>query len=67
MLNQQTRENIDADAWLARIERMTLEELAAFQSSVMTEILNGNITPRESRIIDRAVGKRLKAIEQELR
>jgi hypothetical protein len=57
----------DVEARIAQIEQMTLEELAAFQSRVMTEIITGKITPREGRTIDRAVGERLKAIEQELR
>jgi hypothetical protein len=31
-----------------------------------TEVVTGKITPREARTIDYAVGKRLKAIEEEV-
>ena len=65
--NKATNSSVDVDPRIAQIEQMTLEELAAFQSRVMTEIITGKITPREGRTIDRAVGERLKAIEQELR
>jgi len=46
---------------------MTLDQIAAFQSRMLTEITTGRITPREASAIDRALGKRLNAIEQELR
>ncbi|HEY6732592.1 MAG TPA: hypothetical protein VI256_02160 [Roseiarcus sp.] len=52
---------------IAKIEQMTLEEITAFTSRMMTEIITEKVTPREARAIDRAVGKRLKAIEQALR
>jgi hypothetical protein len=55
------------EARLAKIEQMTLEEVTAFTSRMMTEITTGKVTLSEARAIDRAVGKRLKAIEQELR
>jgi hypothetical protein len=55
------------EARIAKIEQMTLEEITAFTSRMMTEIITEKVTPREARAIDRAVGKRLKAIEQELR
>ena len=59
--------NADVEARIAQIERMTLEDLAAFQSRLMTEIVKGNITPRQAKTIDRSVGERLNAIENELR
>jgi hypothetical protein len=34
---------------------------------MMTEIITGKVTPKEARAIDRAVGKRLKVIEQDLK
>jgi hypothetical protein len=55
------------DPRIAKIEQMTLEEITAFTSRMMTEIVTGKVTPKEARAIDRAVGKRLKVIEQDLK
>jgi hypothetical protein len=52
---------------LAKLEQMTLEEITAFTSRMMTEIATGKVTLREARAIDRAIGKRLRTIEQALR
>jgi hypothetical protein len=52
---------------LAQIEQMTLQELAAFQSSMMSAIIKGTMTPKDGNAIARAVGHRLKVVEQELR
>jgi hypothetical protein len=57
----------DLEVRIAQIEQMTLDQIAAFQSRMLTEITTGRITPREASAIDRALGKRLNAIEQELR
>ena len=54
------------DARIGQIDQMTLEELAALSSGMATEVVTGKITPREARTIDYAVGKRLKAIEEEV-
>ena len=59
--------NADVETRIGQIDQMTLEELAAFRAGVMTEIMKGNITSRKARTIDRAVGNRLKVIEQVLR
>jgi hypothetical protein len=55
------------EARIAKIQQMTLEEITAFTSTMMTEIITEKVTPREARAIDRAVRKRLQAIEQALR
>ena len=52
---------------IAEIEGMNLNEVQALTARMMSEILKGDVTTREARAIDRAVGRRLKAIEQELR
>ena len=59
---------LDADVKerIAQIEQMTLEQIAAFQRRILTEITTGRIAPREVSAIDRALRKRLKAIEQAL-
>jgi hypothetical protein len=57
----------DLEVRIAQIEQMTLDQIGAFQSRILTEITTGRITPREASAIDRALRKRLKAIEQELR
>ena len=57
----------DVEARIAQIEQMTLDQIAAFQRRILTEITTGRITPREASALDRALRKRLKAIEQELR
>jgi hypothetical protein len=54
-------------ARIAKIEHMTFEEITVFTSKMMIEIITVKVTPREARAIDRAVGKRAKAIEQEPR
>jgi hypothetical protein len=46
---------------------MTLEDLAGFQSRLMTEIFKGNMTPRQAKTIDHSVGERRNAIENEVR
>jgi hypothetical protein len=46
---------------------MTLDQIAAFQRRILTEITTERIAPREASAIDRALRKRLKAIEKELR
>lgn len=57
----------DLEARIAQIEQMTLDQIAAFQCRILTEITTGRIAPREAGAIDRALRKRLKAIERELR
>ena len=57
----------DVEARIAQIEQMTLEQIAVFQCRILTEITTGSIAAREASAIDRALRKRLKAIEQELR
>ena len=52
---------------LAQIEQMTLDQIAAFQRRIPTEISTRGIAPREASAIDNALRKRLKEIEQELR
>ena len=44
---------------------MTLDQIAAFQRRILTEIYTGRIAPRAASAIDRALRKRLKAIERE--
>jgi hypothetical protein len=60
---------VDADVLvrIAQIEQMTLDQIAVFQRRILTEISTGRIAPGEASAIDRALRKRLKAIEQELR
>ncbi len=55
----------DVEARIAQIEQMTLDQIAAFQCRILTEITTGRIAPREASAIDGALRKRLKAIEQE--
>ena len=52
---------------IAEIEGMNLDEVQALTARMMSEIVKGDVTTREARAIDRAVGRRLKAIEQELK
>ena len=59
--------NADVEARIAQIEQMTLEQIAVFQCRILTEITTGSIAAREASAIDRALRKRLKAIEQDLR
>ena len=59
---------LDADVLerIAQIEQMTLDQIAAFQRRILTEISTRRIVPREASAIDNALRKRLKEIEQEL-
>jgi hypothetical protein len=57
----------DVEARIVQIEQMTLDQIAAFQCRILTEITTGRIAPREASALDRALRKRLKAIERELR
>ena len=68
MRNRKAAEvNADVEARIAQIEQMTLDQIAVFQCRILTDITTGRIAPREASAIDRALRKRLKAIEQELR
>ena len=68
MRNRKAAEvNADLEARIAQIEQMTLDQIAAFQCRILTEITTGRIAPREASALDRALRKRLKAIEQQLR
>jgi hypothetical protein len=68
MRNRKAAEvNADVEARIAQIEQMTLDQIAVFQSRILTDITTGRISPREASAIDRALRKRLNAIEQELR
>lgn len=55
---------ISADA---EIDRADLTEVRKILASVMCDILSGAITTKEGNAISRRAGKRLKAIEDELR
>ena len=57
----------DVEARIVQIEQMTLDQIAAFQCRILTEITTGRIAPREASALDRDLRKRLKAIERELR
>jgi hypothetical protein len=66
MRNRKAAEvNADVEARIAQIEQMTLDQIAAFQCRILTEITTGRIAPREASAIDGALRKRLKAIERE--
>jgi hypothetical protein len=68
MRNRKAAEiNADVEARIAQIEQITLDQIAAFQCRILTEITTGRIAPREASALDRALRRRLKAIEQELR
>ncbi len=68
MRNRKAAEaNADVEARIAQIEQMTLDQIAVFQSRILIEITAGRLPPREASAIDRALRKRLQAIEQELR
>jgi hypothetical protein len=68
MRNRKAAEsNADVEARITQIEQMTLEQIAVFQSRILTDLTAGRIAPREASAIDRALRKRLRAIEQELR
>ena len=60
-------ENADVEARIAQIKQMTLDQVAVFQCRILTDITTGRISPREVSAIDRALRKRLKAIEKQLR
>ncbi len=57
----------EVERQIEKIEGMNLDEIQALTVRMMSEIVKGDVTTREARAIDRAVGQRLKAIEQELR
>jgi hypothetical protein len=59
--------NADVEARIAQIEQMTLDQIATFQGRMLSDIATGRIAPREATAIDRALRKRLKVIEKELR
>jgi hypothetical protein len=68
MRNRRAAEvNADVEARIAQIEQMTLDQIAVFQSRILTDITTGRISPREASAIDRALRNRLEAIERELR
>jgi hypothetical protein len=68
MRNRKAAEvNADVEARIAQIEQMTLDQIGVFQCRILTEITKGRIAPREASALDRALRKRLKAIEQQLR
>jgi hypothetical protein len=56
----------DVETRIAQIEQMTLDQIAAFQCRMLTDITSGRIVPREASTIDRALRKRLKMIEREI-
>ena len=67
MRNRKAAEaNADVAERIAQIERMTLDQIATFQGRMLADIAMGRIAPREASAIDRALRKRLKAIEQQL-
>jgi hypothetical protein len=67
MRNRKAAEvNADVEARIAQIEPMRLEQIATFQARMLADIATGRIAPKEASAIDRALRKRLKAIEQEL-
>jgi hypothetical protein len=57
----------DVEARIAQIEQMTLEQIAVFQGRILADITKGRIAPREASALNRALRKRLRVIEQELR
>ena len=68
MRNRKAAEvNADVEARIAQIEQMTLDQIGVLQCRILTEITKGRIAPREASALDRALRKRLKAIEQQLR
>ena len=68
MRNRKAAEaNADVEARIVQIEQMTLEQIAVFQCRILNEITTGSIAAREASAIDRALRKRLKAIEQDLK
>ncbi len=68
MRNRRAAEvNADVEARIAQIEQMTLDQIAVFQSRILSDITTEIISPREVSAIDRALRNRLKAIEKQLR
>jgi hypothetical protein len=68
MRNRKAAEvNADVEPRIAQIEQMTLNQIAAFQCRMLSDITTGRIAPREASAMDRALRKRLKVIEQALR
>ena len=63
MRNRRAAE-VNAEARIAQIEQMTLDQIAVFQCRILSDIITGRISPREVSAIDRALRNRLKAIEQ---
>ena len=59
--------NADVETRIAQIEQMTLDQIATFQGRMLSDIASGRISPREASVIDHALRKRLKMIEQEMR
>ena len=57
----------DVEARIAQIEQMTLDQMATFQVRILADIATSRIAPREASALDRALRKRLKVIEQQLR
>ena len=66
-MRNREEEDADVEARIAQIEQMTLDQITALQCRMLTEIAKERITPREAGAIDRALRKRLKTLEQELR
>ena len=62
MRNRRAAE-VNAEARIAQIEQMTLDQIAVFQCRILSEITTGKISPREASALDRALRNRLKAIE----
>ncbi len=59
--------NADVKARIAQIEQMTLDQIATFQGRILADLASGRIAPREASALDRALRKRLQAIEHQLR
>ena len=51
----------------AEIDCANLDEIQKISIAVMRGVLGGVLTPKEDNAISRRIGKRLKAIEEELR
>jgi hypothetical protein len=51
---------------IAAVERMTLSQIESLTTRLMSEIVKEEITTKEARAIDRAVGRRIEVIENEL-
>lgn len=66
MHNKKAGVDADVEERIAQIAQMTLDQIAAFQCRILNDITAGRIAPREASAIDRALRKRLKAIEEEL-